>query len=196
MSIWHYIGLAFVIINLFFIALFFLARANLFLQYKDGKFSYYAKICGVKTKISLKKRKHKHAKKGKLLSSFKPKEELSSLSNFLLELYELRDALAKTSGKFFKHVRFEVNKLNLVLSGKNATETALLYGSATQAVSYILEYFDNVSRVDIPKDADFNVTADFLNNESKFEADITINVGFFRYVFWRYILLDLNYNEA
>ncbi len=196
MSIWYYIGLAFVIINLFFIALFFFARAKLFLQYKDGKISYYAKICGIKTQISLKKRKHKHAKKGKLLSSFKPKETLSTFSNLLLEIYELRDALRKTSLWFFKHVRFEINKLNLILSGKNATETALMYGGATQAVSYILEYLDNVARVDIPENSDFIVKADYLNNESTFEADVTINVGFFRYVFWRYILLDLNYNEG
>ena len=195
MSIWFYIGLIFVLINLFFIALFFFARATLCLQFKDGKFFYYAKICGIKTKLSLKKRKHKHARKGKFISSFKPKEELSTLSNVLLELYEIRDALFATSGKFFKKTRFEITKLNLILGGANATETALAYGGATQTISYVLEYLDNVARVDIPDDADFIVKADFINQSYKFETDVTIHVAFFRYVFWRYILLDLNYND-
>ncbi len=195
MSVWFYIGLAFVLINLFFIVLFFFARSTLYLQYKDGKFSYYAKICGIKTQISLRKRKHKHARKGKFISSFKPKDELSSLSNLLLELYEIRDALFATSGRFFKKARFEITKLNLVLGGANATETALIYGGATQAISYILEYLDNVARVDIPDDADFIVKADFVNQSYEFETNITVHVAFFRYVFWRYILLDLNYND-
>ena len=110
MSVWFYIGLVFVMINLFFIVLFFFARATLYLQYKDGKFSYYARICGVKTKLSLGKRKHKYAKKGKFISSFKPKKELSTLSNLLLELYEIRDALYATSGHFFKKTRFSTKK--------------------------------------------------------------------------------------
>lgn len=196
MSVWFYIGLIFVLVNLFFIVLFFFARATLCLQYKDGKFSYYAKICGVKAKLSLKKRKHKYARKGKFVSSFKPKAELSTFSNILLELYEIRDALFATSKNFFKKTKFKINKLNLVLGGANATETALVYGGATQTISYVLEYLDNVASVDIPDDADFIVKADFINQSYTFEADVTIHVAFFRYVFWRYILLDLNYNDS
>ena len=195
MSVWFYIGLIFVIINLFFIILFFCARATLYLDYKNGKLTYQAKICGVKTPVSLKKRSHKHGRKGKLISSFKPKEELSTFANLLLEIYEVRDALFATSPHFFRRVKFEINKLKVILSGENATETALIYGGATQAISYVLEYLDNVARVDIPKNSDFVVQADFINRTSVFESSITIHVGFFRYLFWRYVLLDLNYND-
>ena len=185
MSPWFYVGLIFVLINLFFIVLFFFARATLYLEYKNGKFSYQAKICGIKTGISLRKKKHKHGERGKLVSTFKPRNDLTKLGNLVLEIIEVRKALEATAGKFFKKSRFEINNLDVILGGENAT----------QSISYILEYLDNVARVDIPQNAHFSVKTDYINRVSSFETNVTIHVAFFRYVFWRYVLLDLNYND-
>ena len=195
MSVWFYVALAFLIINIVFIVLFFFAKAKLYVQIDNGKFTYQAKLCGLKTDISFKSIKHKHGEKGKLISTFKARDDLTDLGNLLLEIFEIRNALQATSSKFLRKVKFDINKLNIVVSGKNATQTALLYSEIYQGVSYILKHLDNTSNVNITKNATFSITADYICSNSSVDADFVIQIGFFRYIFWRYILLDLSYNK-
>ena len=84
MSVWFYVALAFLIINIVFIVLFFFAKAKLYVQIDNGKFTYQAKLCGLKTDISFKSIKHKHGEKGKLISTFKARDDLTDLGNLLL----------------------------------------------------------------------------------------------------------------
>ncbi len=173
MDIWVYVLVAVLsALIIFLISL----NVRIIICFENGKLEYYAKILGIKKKISLKKKKES--------SSL----DNSSQDSILYDLFRLRNALFRTLGLFIRKIHIKLVKLKVVIAGENAAQAALLYGSITPVISTMLEFFDNISNVDVNKNADICVTTDFLSKESIFEGKIKIRLNVIRYLRWKRLL--------
>lgn len=68
-----------------------------------------------------------------------------------------RDVLART----LSHARVKIKRLTVTVGSPDAAKTALLYGSVTPAVSFLLETLEQFSHLKIAPDARVGVQADF-----------------------------------
>ncbi|MBQ7921797.1 MAG: DUF2953 domain-containing protein [Clostridia bacterium] len=108
---------------------------------------------------------------------------LSEKISGILELVELvLDELPNLFGRF--HCR--INRLHVIVGGKDAASAAVNFGIISQAAAYLLEILDNKTRLHKPKNNSIVVKVDYIREKSDFDLDITLQVrvgGILRTVF-------------
>lgn len=84
----------------------------------------------------------------------------------------LLDALKSLGKSFGKHFEIEVVKLRITVGSEDAAQTALLYGTAVQALAYLLEWLSMLTNLRIKKQnrGDVLVEADFTSEQ--IQADL------------------------
>jgi len=115
------------------------------------------------------KLRKKKAKQPAKKSEGKPKKKLSETVSGILDL--IKNVVLKTIKKFGKHLRIEVLKLHIKIASDDAAKTAILYGTISQSVAYILEILSRVVRTKKPSESVI-VQPDFVAQKSA--ADILI----------------------
>ncbi len=164
------------------IALILFVRSNVIINYEEN-LTVFLRILFIKIRlIPAKQKKHKKRRKkvkkhSAANSSNATPTQPEKKENILQKLWAIKSVLLHTIEKFLGKLHFKFVKLNIVVAGENATSTALLYGAATQGVTYLIEILDNISNVDISKKSDISVRSDFVSQKSSFEGKIVLYIS-------------------
>lgn len=102
--------------------------------------------------------------------------------------------------KFLRHIRIKKIKLNLVVSGSDAAETAVEYGKVCAAVYPVLGFLDSFSSIELKR---INISSDFAENKKEFEFSMVIKLQIFYmlvtafnvYKDYKNFTIKENYNE-
>lgn len=161
------------------IALILLVRAKVIITYNED-LTVYLRVLFFKVRLvppgekKHKRKRKKQKNKGALESTGTKSENKNKKDGVASKLWALREVLLYTIEKFLGKLHFKFVRLNIVVASSNAATTALLYGAATQGVSYLLEVLENISNVDITKRSDISVRSDFLSEKSTLEGKIIL----------------------
>lgn len=79
-----------------------------------------------------------------------------------------RDVLART----LSHARVKIKRLTITVGSPDAAKTALLYGSVTPAVSFLLETLEQFSHLKVAPDARVGVQADFTSERCRVDLHL------------------------
>lgn len=169
------------------------ARVKVYIIYDDS-LKIYAKLWFIRINISIlkllgnakKKKQKKKEKAQKKLEALGDSAEIKKQNPILLKLAEIKvvlDALFV----FLKKIHFRFMKLKINVACEDAATTALVYAGATQGVSYIIELLRNISRVDVIKNSDVLVNADFISQKPEFEAKIVLHFFLKDYIIFNYL---------
>ncbi len=82
------------------------------------------------------------------------------------------DAIARVFGK----VTVKIEKCVLIAGGKDAAQTALLFGALSQGVSYLFGILEQQTRLKIKKGAEVAVLPDYLEAHIVAEVDATVSL--------------------
>jgi len=131
-----------------------------------------------KNKMGFFKKKKAHDKTGKTKEKKDLLKNLIDLKSYKpLELVAIvKEIVLYFSKRFFGSLGIEVNRLQIKVGTEDAAKTAMLYGALSQSVSYVLNLFDNISRLKTVKSDAVAVKADFCSEKCLFEADISLKI--------------------
>lgn len=147
---------------------------NVYFRLLFIKFSLYPE----KTKFRFRKRKKKKKLKSNTSQHTSNQEETQKKEESIVKrLWSIRSVLLHTIEKFLGKVHFKFVKLHVVVGCENAASTALLYGTASQGVAYLIEILDNISNVDISKNSDVSITSDFVSQKSSLTGKIVLYIS-------------------
>ena len=90
----------------------------------------------------------------------------------------VRYVIAKAVAKFGKHLRIEIRRIAITVSGDDPATVAVTYGCVCQAVSYIMELADNSLNTKYPKgkQGSVSVGVDYISGKSNAYIDITLGI--------------------
>lgn len=90
----------------------------------------------------------------------------------------VRYVIAKAVAKFGKHLRIEIRRIAVTVSGDDPAKVAVTYGYVCQAVAYIMELADNNVNTKYPKgkQGSVSVGVDYISGKSSAEIDITLGM--------------------
>lgn len=169
------------------------AKVKVYIVYDDS-LKVYAKLWFIRINISIlkllgnakKKKQKKKEKAQKKLEALGADADIKKQNPILLKLTEIKvvlDALFV----FLKKIHFRFLKLRINVACEDAATTALVYAGATQGVSYIIELLRNISKVDMVKNSDVLVNADFISRKPEFEAKIVLHFLLKDYIIFNYL---------
>lgn len=173
------LGIILSLLLLIFLLLLLKVKLNIVLEDSLG---VYLKILFIKIRLypskSDKKKKPKRPKKEKPKSKKKeappeekPKEKAPKPTIFDYVKIIL-DVVKVFFKRFGKHFHIKIAKIHVRVATGDAASTAILYGSISQALSYLIATLDSITNLDGMKKADICVYPDYLSN--KFEAKINL----------------------
>ena len=163
-----------------------ISRIKVYLSYDEclniyGKFLFF-KFNIVPSKPKKKKEKKKKEKEKAITkkddSSKENKEVKTKEKSTVQRIFDIREALIILIKKFLGKLHFRFIVLRVNVATENAATTALLYGAVNQGISYLLETLKTISKVDVTKNSDISVNADFLSQKSDFKAKIVLYLHF------------------
>ena len=137
-----------------------------------------AKARRLRKKMAKAEEKKKLKAKEKAAHKLQKKEEEAdkpkkSLSEILDLISMVRSLAAEVIRRFFKHLRIDVARLKIKVAFGDAAATAVAYGAITGAVNLLLPVLEQVKNFDLPRQADFDIQADFLGES--IEADVELS---------------------
>lgn len=119
-----------------------------------------------------KKRDKEEEKQGAKKATDKSQEKKKTPAEILDIIHLVCKLVTKVVGKFFKHIRIKLARINIKIATEDAATTAITYGAVTQAINILFPLLDNVKQVKTPKGREINIYADFCSDEP--EIDIRI----------------------
>ena len=189
MPVYAYILLGIALLLAFIIFILF-SKVKAIISY-DDRLIIYAKLYFIKINLSipdlLKKSK---IKKEKRRNKFHQKqinngqELLPPLTETLEEIKILLDALIN---HFLHKIRFYFVRLKVEIGCEDAATTALAYAGVSQVIGYIIELLRNVSSVDMSKNSDVSVNANFISQKSTVDAHIVLKFRVIDYLIFDFL---------
>ena len=129
-----------------------------------------------KIKDSLQKKPKKKPKKRK--SKKKEKEKEPKEAPDLISIISIITSFVKSFLRLFAgSVRIRSSRLHIVVATEDAADTAIAYGSLTQAVNLLFPLLDGIKTFKhLPRGKELSVSADFLSDTSKIDADVELYI--------------------
>ncbi len=121
------------------------------------------------------KDRKKTVKKGKAATETK-KQEKKSFSDVRGLVDLIRKLVFTVFSRFFRYLRVDVAKLNIVVATEDAAKTAVLFGAVTAAVSNLCELLENTIHFAAGKNSEISVRADFLRERTEAEIHISLRM--------------------
>ena len=78
--------------------------------------------------------------------------------------------------RFFKHLRIDLARIHISIAGKDAAQTAILYGVVCQSVAYLVELLNRFKTVSTPDYSDISVTPDWVGEKIKIDVKISFSM--------------------
>ncbi len=122
-----------------------------------------------------KKRELKKTRKEKPEKKEEKEKPKKSFSEKFDEIKNLLSAIVETAGKYSKKLRITIDGLSISVGADEASDTALRYGAISQSVSFLLEFLDVKTTLNVKEGAP-DVHADFVSGKFDLYADITVGV--------------------
>lgn len=129
------------------------------------------------------KKLHKKKKSSKVRhrnqdTTEQPKKKQKSFSDLLEMLVILRDLLEVIAKHSKKHLRVELTRIYIRVSGGDAANTAILYAVVTQSTAYIIELLSHFTDLKVKKHNSIAVEPDFINrgNEAKIRIVLSMRL--------------------
>jgi hypothetical protein len=120
-----------------------------------------------------KKRDKEEEKQSAKKAADKSQEKKKTPAEILDIIHLVCKLVTKVVGKFFKHLRIKLARINIKIATEDAATTAITYGAVTQAINVLFPLLDNIRTFKFPQNRDINIYADFCSDEA--EIDIRID---------------------
>lgn len=121
-------------------------------------------------------KKKAQAEKKAAIASGKIKKKQISPAEILDIIYMATELLKKVVGNLFRHLRIKVARIYLNIGTGDAATTALVYGTATQAINAIFPLLDRLKQVRVPKPRNIYVNADFTAEETELDIELSFSI--------------------
>lgn len=130
-----------------------------------------------KIKDSLKKKQKEEPKKRKKRKS-KEKEKEPKEAPDLISIISIITSFVKSFLRLFAgSVRIRSSRLHIVVAAEDAADTAIAYGTLTQAVNLLFPMLDGIKTFKhLPRGKELSVRADFLSDTPKIDADVELYI--------------------
>ena len=130
-----------------------------------------------KIKDSLKKKQKGEPKKKKKRKS-KEKEKEPKEAPDLISILSIITSFVKSFLRLFAgSVRIRSSRLHIVVAAEDAADTAIAYGTLTQAVNLLFPMLDGIKTFKhLPRGKELSVRADFLSDTPKIDADVELYI--------------------
>ena len=128
-----------------------------------------------KIKDSLKKKQKGEPKKKKKRKS---KEKEPKEAPDLISILSIITSFVKSFLRLFAgSVRIRSSRLHIVVAAEDAADTAIAYGTLTQAVNLLFPMLDGIKTFKhLPRGKELSVRADFLSDTPKIDADVELYI--------------------
>ena len=128
-------------------------------------------------KDSLKKKQKGEPKKKKKRKS-KEKEKEPKEAPDLISILSIITSFVKSFLRLFAgSVRIRSSRLHIVVAAEDAADTAIAYGTLTQAVNLLFPMLDGIKTFKhLPRGKELSVRADFLSDTPKIDADVELYI--------------------
>ena len=129
-----------------------------------------------KIKDSLQKKPKEEPKKRK--SKKKEKEKEPKEAPDLISIISIITSFVKSFLRLFAgSVRIRSSRLHIVVAAEDAADTAIAYGTLTQAVNLLFPMLDGIKTFKhLPRGKELSVRADFLSDTPKIDADVELYI--------------------
>ena len=126
-------------------------------------------------KDSLKKKQKGEPKKKKKRKS---KEKEPKEAPDLISILSIITSFVKSFLRLFAgSVRIRSSRLHIVVAAEDAADTAIAYGTLTQAVNLLFPMLDGIKTFKhLPRGKELSVRADFLSDTPKIDADVELYI--------------------
>lgn len=126
-------------------------------------------------KDSLKKKQKEEPKKKKKRKS---KEKEPKEAPDLISILSIITSFVKSFLRLFAgSVRIRSSRLHIVVAAEEAADTAIAYGTLTQAVNLLFPMLDGIKTFKhLPRGKELSVRADFLSDTPKIDADVELYI--------------------
>lgn len=130
-----------------------------------------------KIKDSLQKKQKEEPKKKKKRKS-KEKEKEPKEAPDLISIISIITSFVKSFLRLFAgSVRIRSSRLHIVVAAEDAADTAIAYGTLTQAINLLFPMLDGIKTFKhLPRGKELSVRADFLSDTSKIDADVELYI--------------------
>ena len=130
-----------------------------------------------KIKDSLQKKPKEEPKKKKKRKS-KEKEKEPKEAPDLISIISIITSFVKSFLRLFAgSVRIRSSRLHIVVAAEDAADTAIAYGTLTQAVNLLFPMLDGIKTFKhLPRGKELSVRADFLSDTPKIDADVELYI--------------------
>lgn len=98
----------------------------------------------------------------------------TSKPNVVYILKFILNLLRTFAQHYAKKFKVKILKLNVSVATGDAASTAILYGTVSQAASYLIEFLDNNTALTIPRTAKINVVSDFCGDQTQIDIKIEV----------------------
>lgn len=98
----------------------------------------------------------------------KGKPDIVYILKFILNL------LRTFAQHYAKKFKVKILKFNISVATGDAASTAILYGTVSQAASYLIEFLDNNTALTVPRTAKINVASDFCGDETQIDIKMEV----------------------
>lgn len=98
----------------------------------------------------------------------KGKPDIVYILKFILNL------LRTFAQHYAKKFKVKILKLNISVATDDAASTAILYGTVSQAVSYLIEFLDNNTALTVSRTAKINVVSDFCGDKTQIDIKMEV----------------------
>ena len=156
------------------IALILITKVRIIVSYTD-ELKVYAKILFIKIRIVPEKEKKSKKKKDKKKDT-QVKEAPQKEESIVKKIWSIKSLVADIIARFLNKLHFKFLRLRVVIACNNAAKTALLYSGVNQGITYLIEFLDNVSNVDVPTHSNIPVDTNFISQKSEFEGKIELYI--------------------
>ncbi len=141
-------------------------RINIIVTFKDGKLMAYKKIFFLKKQIHPKIKKKKKKNPGVLRATTEQVVESEDPRQIAKMIIALKEFIAKLLFDLLDKVNIKVVKIHASIGCENAASTAIAHSLVVQCASYLVDFLDNYSNIDMFSKADIDIRPDFLSQRS------------------------------
>ena len=128
-----------------------------------------------------KKTGHKSKQKTKVPTAGKPKGK-KSIGDLLRTLKMVCRIVRRLHKRFHKHLRLTLNRVVVKVGTDDAAKTAIYYGVASSAFSYLVTLIDNLFTVKTKRSSDLRLEPDFLGGAITYDVQIEFSIRLYAVV--------------
>ena len=127
-------------------------------------------------KKALKKQQKKQKKQAKKREDKQQSDKKKSVDDILHMISMVKDILSAALGRFFKHLRVDIARLNINVATGDAATTAIGYGAVCDALTHLLPLLEQLKGFRASNSSHISVRADYLSDSTTADLKISLSL--------------------